>query len=169
MQKLYSQLIGIPIIENSGDVLGLVHDVLIDPENGKVLAFFLSRNRIIVPMDIERINSGLHIHDREHILELHEVLRVQAVHEKGITLIGSRVFAEKQSEPLGRVVDFDIDTVTMTLSHVHCAKLFFFFRFQERIIGSRNIVRIEKNRVTVRDRTDSPVSEKSVARSQAYA
>lgn len=172
MQKLYSQLIGLPVFDEasaSNSPVALLRDVLIDPENGKVLAFIIKNQRIIVPLDVERLNSGLFIAHQERIVPLDDVLRVHQISQMKIGIIGARVITEREKTFLGRVVDYEIDTTHMVLTHIHIAKLFLFFRFQERIISYRHIVRIDKHTVVVKDTKESLVKEKSRARSQAFA
>lgn len=171
MQKLYSQLVGLPVFdEHSGSPVTLVRDVIIDPENGKVLAFMVKNQHIIVPLDVEKLNNGLFIHDRDRILHINEVLRVQEVHSKRhAPIIGAKAITERGKIYLGRVVDYEIDALHMVLTRIHTAKVFFFFRFQERIISYRHIVKIGKDTVIVKDSHEAEVMEKAKARSSAYA
>lgn len=171
MQKLYSQLIGLPVFdEHFGSAITLVRDVIIDPENGKVLAFIVKNQHIIVPLDVEKLNNGLFIHDRDRILHINEVLRVQEVYSKRYApIIGAKVITQRGKIYLGRVVDYEIDTLHMVLTTIHTAKVFFFFRFRERIISYRHIVKIGKDTITVKDSHEAEVAEKAKARSSAYA
>lgn len=172
MRKLYSQLIGLPVFDESSggnSPLALIRDIILDPENGKILAFVVRNNRVIVPFDVERLNSGLFIGDRDRIVPMDDVLRVHQVAQWHIDLIRARVVTEREKRFLGRVVDYEIDTSHMSLTHIQVAKLFFFFRFQERLISLKNIIRIEKHTIIVKDIKELTVKEKSPAPSQAFA
>lgn len=172
MQKLYSQLIGLPVFDEasaSNSPLALIQNIIVDPESGKVLAFLIKNHHIIVPVDVERLGSGLFIVDRDRIVPLDDVMRVHEVFKMHIGIIGARVITEREKRFLGRVVDYEIDTTHMVLTHIHVAKLFLFFRFQERIISYRHIIRIDKHTVVVKDLKEFTVKEKARARSQAYA
>ena len=166
MQKLYSQLIGMPVVtEYSPSPVCLVRDVVIDPETGKVVALRVKRDSVIAPLDIERINNAVIIADQDRIIPLHDILRVKNVIDMNIPVIGQRVIAERSKTLLGRVVDYEIDTTHMTLHSIHVAKVFFFFRFQELIISSRSIVKISRSAITVKNTHAVCEREKSGARS----
>lgn len=151
MQKLYSEIIGMPVFtEYSKMPVTLVRDIIIDPENGKVLAFVVKNNHIIVPLDIERFLDGLYIAEKDRILPVDDVLRVHEVKKQEIDIIGSRVLTEPDKIYLGKVVDYEIDTAHMILSAIHAAKTFFFFRFQEKVISARSIIKISKHSVLVK-------------------
>jgi len=162
MQKLYSQLIGLPIFDEYSPVpITLVRDLLIDPENGKLLAFIVKNQRIIVPLDVIRLGSGLFIKDREHIVVMDDVLRVAQVAQQKTKIMGARVITQHQKTYLGRVVDYEIDSHSLTLSTLHVAKTYLFFRFQEKIIPFHAIVRINKETIIVKDaRATLPLAEK---------
>ncbi|MFA6521008.1 MAG: PRC-barrel domain-containing protein [Candidatus Gracilibacteria bacterium] len=169
MHKLFSEIIGLPVYdEYSPSPIAFVQDLIIDPENGKVLAFLVKGRHIIVPLDVERISAGIFIRDREHILPISEVLRVQSVLNLNIDIINSKVFTEKRKEYIGRSVDYEIDTRDMILSRIHTAKTFFFFRFQERVIPYKQIVKIEKRAIFVKDNY-ATAKEKSSVRESAFA
>lgn len=170
MQKLYTDLIGMSVItEYSSLPVALVRDVIIDPENGKLLAFVVNKDNIIVPIDIIGINNGLIISDKDHILPISDVLRVQEVSKMKINIIGASVVTERAKMNLGRVVDYEIDAKHMVLTKIHVAKTFFFFRFQERIIYQRQIVKIGKEIIIVKDSNECVVKEKARVRPEAFA
>ncbi len=169
MQKNYSELIGMPVAtEYSPSPVALIRDIIIDPENGKVLAFMVRNQRIIVPLDIVAVNRALIIADKDHILHLNDVLRVQTVYERKIGLIGARIITEKEKAFLGRVVDYEIDTKHMILTQIHAAKTIFFFRFQERFIPRKRIVRIDKHTIVVKEPLLT-VKDEAPARESAFA
>lgn len=166
MQKLYSEIIGLPVFdEYSQRPVSLVQDVIIDPENGKVLAYVVKGKHLIVPMDILRMHNGIYIHDKDHILPFEEVLRAAEVARRYIGIIGACVITERGKVILGRAVDYEIDTTHMVLTKLHVAKLFLFFRYQEKIISYAHIVRIEHNTIIVKDSHEVKVEEKAMARS----
>lgn len=170
MQKLYSELIGMSVLtEYSNSLIALVKDIIIDPENGRVLAFVVKQNRIISPMDIETININLVIHDSDRIVSMNEILRVETVAKMDIPIIGAKVISERGKKYIGRVVDYSIDTRHMALSSIYCAKSFFFFRVDERIIPYKNIIKITKNVVTIKDSAEVLEAEKAAARSEVFA
>ena len=170
MQKLYTQLIGMPVFDECTNMpYGLVRDVIIDPENGRVVALLLPGRRVVAAREIERISTAVFIRDKESIVSVEEVLRVHEIYKRHIKILWARVLTQKEKLYLGRVVDYEIDTTTMSLSKLDVAKVFFFFRFQERLIPARNIVKVERSRIIVKEILESAVKEKAPAPSSAFA
>ncbi|MEK7524109.1 MAG: PRC-barrel domain-containing protein [Patescibacteria group bacterium] len=172
MLKLYSQLIGCPVFDDdvSRTPVTLVQDLIIDPETGKVLAFLVKNRQIIVPADVERLgSSSLTIADSDRIIPMEDVLRVHEVFKKQISLIGSKVVGQPSKMQLGRVFDYEIDTVTMALTTIHCSKIFFFFHIQDKIFSYRRILRISKDEITVKDSQEILAKEKVISPSEAFA
>lgn len=170
MQKLYSELIGMSVLtEYSNSLIALVKDIIIDPENGRVLAFCVKNNCIISSLDIEAVNINLVIADRDRIVPINEILRVETVAKMNIPIIGAKVITQRGKKYIGRVVDYSIDTRHMALFSIYCARSFLFFRLDERIIPYKNIVKITKNAVTIKDSAEVTVSEKAAARSEVFA
>ena len=155
--------------EHSPASIALVQDIILDPENGKLLAFVIKGNHIIVPLDIERLNAGLYIRDQDCIMEQTEVLRVSTVASRNIYLIGAHVITEKNKTYLGRVVDYEFDTRIMVLTKIYVEKLFVFFHFQEKIIPFHSIVKILPKHIIVKDSNVAREQEKIMARSGAFA
>lgn len=163
-------MIGFPVFDEfSNSQIALIQDIIIDPETGKVLAFLIKNNRIIAPLDVQRINSALSIENSDRILPLDDILRVYEVYKMKVDIIGAKVITERKKLYLGRVFDFAIDTTHMTLTNIYVAKIFFLFRFEEKIISYKNIVRINKNTIIVKDLKEALVKEKVAARSEVFA
>lgn len=170
MQKLYSELIGMSVLtEYSNTAIALVKDIIIDPENGRVLAFRVKNNHIISSMDIETININFVIADSDRIVPINEILRVETVAKMNIPIIGAKVMTQRGKKYIGRVVDYSIDTRHMALSSIYCAKSFFFFRLDERIISYKNIVKITKNAITIKDSAEVTAEDRASARSEVFA
>jgi uncharacterized protein YrrD len=171
MQKLYSEMIGMPVFdENSPTPVALVKDVLVDPETGKVVAFLVKNNHIIVPLDVERLSKAMHIRDADQIVALEDVLRAKVVAGLQIPIIGSRVLTQRQKIFLGRVVDYEFSTSDMILSAIHAAKSILFFRYEEKLISRNSIVSIHKHSIIVKDAVVTVgVEEKSAVTSPVAA
>ena len=171
MQKLYSEIIGMPVLtEYSDRPSAFIQDIIIDPENGSVLAFRVKRNHIIVPYDVESIGRALIIADSNRILPIAEVLRVENVFNMNINIIGARVITEKEKIEIGHVVDYEINTTTMSLTKIHSAKTFLFFRFNDRIISYKNIVKINKHSILIKESLRKVTQiEKTVVPESAFA
>lgn len=159
-----------PILdEYSESPVALVRDVIIDPENGRLIAFLINKKQIIVPMDIVCVAKGIFISDKNHIVPIDDVLRVKNVFGAKIHIIGAEVITKQTKVRLGRCVDYEIDMNHMVLKNIYVAKTFLFFRFREKIISFRQIVRIEKNKIIVNDSSAVTIKERSTVRSGAFA
>ncbi len=170
MQKLYSQCIGLQVIEaQTRSRLGLVSDILIDPETGKLIGFIINNKYIIVPMDIEHLNKSLIVLEKDRIVPLAEVIRAQRIYKSYGSLIGSKVMTEKQKEYLGRLIDYSFDTSHLSLISIHTAKQYLFLHLNERIISAKDIIKIEKRVVTVRDIHATEFNEEVKTTSSALA
>ena len=170
MQKTFSQIIGLSVVdEMTQRKVALINDIIVDPETGKVLAFAVDKNHIIVSMDVERLNSSLYISDKEHIIPIDDVLRVKNVREMRIGIIGEDVITRRGKILLGTVTDYEIDTTQMAIKNIYVAKTFLFFHFAERIISIKDVVKIEKNSIIVKDDKEAVVSEEAKATSRAMA
>lgn len=170
MQKAFSQIIGLPVVDEMTQTkVAMVSDIIIDPETGKVLAFAVGENNIIVSMDVGRLNSALYISDKEHIISIEDVLRVKNVHEMRIGIFGEKVVTRKGKILLGTVTDYEIDTTQMALKNIFVAKTFLLFHFAERIISVKDIVKMDRKIITVRDDKEAVVREKAKTTSRAMA
>ncbi|PIQ78576.1 hypothetical protein COV82_00210 [Candidatus Peregrinibacteria bacterium CG11_big_fil_rev_8_21_14_0_20_46_8] len=169
MQLLFSELIGMPVIEpHNRRPVATVRDVIIDPEKkGKVVGFILGKNRALAAMDVERLGNALYIGDADNIVPPEDLLRLQAIQQMQVHLIGARVIGETTGIYLGRVIDYSIDTKQMQLSSISVAKLFLFLKFQEKIISAHKIVEIRKETIIVKELETIQTKEEAVAPSSA--
>lgn len=170
MQKLYSQIIGLPVFDEFSRLpIAFVRDIIIDPENGKVAAFLVKQDRIIVPIDIENFTSGIFIANKDKILPIDDVLRAHEILKRDIHIIGEKVITEREKTLLGRAADYSIDTNHMMLTGLYVAKIFFFFHFQERIIPFNKIVKINRGSIIVKDSQPLKEAAKAQASEKAFA
>lgn len=148
------------VTEDSSRTVGRILNVLIDPDNGQVVAFSLdfSFQRVIVPMDIRGWFREVVIARSDDVLGIDDVVRVREVLNKDAMIFKNRVFAKnanhsaKNSERyLGRVHDFSINIEQMMLSKIFVAKsLLGLVRFQQRIIPFSQILEIQRDKILVK-------------------
>jgi len=166
MEKLYSNIIGTPVIED--DVfraIAVIRDVVVDPESGNVVAFIVdpSRNMVIAPVDVLSFGEFIKIHSSESIVEGKEIFRIDRVQKRGIKIMGNRV-ESKDEEYIGKVVDFSIDAKTLTLKRLFTAKGFLgLIRYDQRIIAAKNIIEILPEKIIVKENLKTSKEEKRVA------
>lgn len=154
MEKLYSEIANMPIlVEDAKRPVGRVRDLVIDPENGNLVAFAVNsaRTKIIVPRDVEKLGHYLLIRDRDDICASDEILRVKEVLNSNVRILKSRVFTAR-GEYLGRVYDYAVDITFGKLKKIFAAKsLFGVLRFFERIISAKYILEIKPGKIIVKD------------------
>jgi sporulation protein YlmC with PRC-barrel domain len=154
MEIFYSKLVGMPVYETDGlRPILLVQDVIIDPENGKLLAFVVDERRgiIICPTDIVTVRNGIVIRSEEDLGRYDDVLRVKTVVENVGSLFKKPVVTEN-GKVLGKVVDFALDDKFLVLKSLHTAKVFFgIVQYDTRIIPAGNIVEVTAAKVVVKD------------------
>ena len=166
MELLYTQILGIPVVGEGPRPLTSVHDVVIDPNNGSVLAFIvnLSKNLMIAPIDVEKLESNvLVVTDDFVIIEADEVVRVREVQKKGIKVFHNRVFSE-DGTLIGKVYDFGIDTASSALKKLYVAKDFLgLIRWEKRILDWKEIVEIRADRIVVKNDLETVKDEPVVS------
>lgn len=170
MTKNYSELIGMPVIDSDGNVIAVVKDLIIDPEQGNILGFLLRRDLVITPMDVVKLGThSLTIHHADSLTQADEILRIAEVRKSGKVIFGASVFGKESGKYLGRVFDFTIDSTVMKLKSISVGKLFLVFQYDEKIIDARKIVQIKKDAIYVNDAEKVVKKEEAVAASSLYA
>lgn len=153
MEQVFSEIVGTLVMADDVQPLTTVKNMVIDPENGKILAFVVDayRNRIIAPIDVVEWRKGImRVHNSEAIIDGDEILRVETVQESGIKLIGSKVESEDGFE-LGRVYDYTIDDKSLSLKNLDVAKgLIILFRYEKKIISWKDIIEILPEKIVVK-------------------
>lgn len=164
MEKYYTGIVGAAVkIDDEIIPIAFVRDLVIDPENGKVVGFLLSpgRNHVISPVDVVAWGDSLKVHNHDVIVESGDILRVQEILGRRAPVFGAKVVTEK-GKNLGRVVDMAIDTSDFSLTKIYVAKLFLgILKLSTRLISARNIIEIKGNKVIVKD--DEEKVEEEVA------
>lgn len=153
MEKFYTKIIGTPVYIDGPRPLTTIKDVIVDPEQGKLLAFVVnqSKNLIITPMDILSWGEVIHIHSSDVIIDGKEVLKIEEVQKTNIHIFHSRV-ETKSGKYLGKVYDLSIDSTTFMLQKLFVAKgLLGLFRYDSRIIVAKNILEILPNKIVVKE------------------
>lgn len=154
MEKFFSRIVGMPVVEEGMmRPITTVKDVVIDPENGKLVAFIVdvSKNLVVVPFDILSWGDIIRISDEDAIVPGDDVLRVHAVQKKGIKFFRTNVVT-KSGNNLGQVIDFAIDNKTFELRKLYVAKMILaMFRYNSRLIAASEILEILPDKIIVKD------------------
>jgi sporulation protein YlmC with PRC-barrel domain len=153
MQKLFSHLLGTEIINSqNGKRIARLNDLIIDPENGKILAIVINPNKnlIISVLDIVKWGKSININDPHSIIDGFEILKVKKIEEDEIKVLNSTVKTE-DGKTIGNVQDYYIETDIGNLSKIITSKKFLFINFDERIIDIKDIVEIKKDLIIIKD------------------
>ncbi len=167
MEKLYSKIIRSYVFrEESLRPIASVRDLVIDPNNGKVVAIEVNRGRkmVISPMDITAWGSAMKIGGRDDIVNVDELVRVKEVWERRAQIFGQKVETEG-GKVLGKVIDFVIDGKFLVLKKLYVAKVFLgLLKFDSRIILAKNIIEILPNKIVVKDDAATVKEEEKAVR-----
>jgi sporulation protein YlmC with PRC-barrel domain len=136
--------------------LGRVADLIIDPENGKLLALKLRSKifqpKIICTIDIQGYTPlFLVAKDDSVVVSAEEVIRVKNVIDKKIMIIGNKVKTEA-GKKLGICEDILIDTSTCMIIKFYVKASTMLGPLQpDLIIPSSRVVRIDRDAIVVKE------------------
>lgn len=156
MKKLYSELFGQPVFSrDTAGTVARIFDLVLDPSDGSLVALSVHplTRKLIGSRDVISWYPRVTIRDMDSIVDPDDVVRIQRVLEAYAPVIRNRVITESGKE-LGTVYDylFDLDT-TIMLKIMVAHSFLGMFRFGDRIISAKNIVRIEPDQIIVKDDT----------------
>lgn len=152
MVQSYSHLIGAPIIGQHGTAkIARVTDVVIDHEQGKIIALRTDSNGLLISaVDVLSWKDPIEISDDSVLIDQEEVLRIKQILSQKISFINQRVVTNF-GEYLGILYDFDFDITTSGFVNLYVAKKFLFYKYARRIIPATNILEITPHAIVVKD------------------
>jgi sporulation protein YlmC with PRC-barrel domain len=155
--------------------------VIIDPENGKLVAFKVTPSilsyRIISPRDVVGVQPNfIAIAKESAIVKPEEILHVKKIIDDEILILGNWIKI-KDGEWLGKVEDLVIDSETLSVVKLYVKGLAigiqtkpFFGTFKEnRILDYKNVLSIKKDFIIVKsepevkEKVEEKVSEPELA------
>lgn len=153
MQKQYSKIIGTPVfLESGGRPLCRVVDLIIDPENGKIVAFSVApgNKKLVAPMDVRSWTNQILIRSHDDIVDAEDLLRANEVLRLNTPIIKNKVVSHKDGESLGRVYDYAVHTELLVLKKIYVAKsILGLARMNDRIIPFKAIYEIMPKKIIV--------------------
>jgi sporulation protein YlmC with PRC-barrel domain len=129
MHLLRSTAIGTEIIDNiDHHIQGIVTDLLIDPDRGKLLALFIicphaSGAHGLLVEDIATWGNRIHVRESEVIGPLEDFVRLQPSLGDPRTLIGQRI-RTKSGVNIGKCVDVQFRTDTFAVEWIFPRRFF---------------------------------------------
>lgn len=154
-------LSNLPVVSlESGQTLGFVSNIIIDPDNGKVSGllsssnFFWENKKAVAISDIREFTpEAILVKNDESLLKLDELVRIKKVVEQKIFILESNVITES-GEKLGKVVDFVINTDLEILVKIYVEKTLGRGLMQGiLVIAASQIISIERKKIIVADNT----------------
>lgn len=168
MEFLYSKFTGTPVfLESGGNPLCRLSDLLIDPDNGKVVAFGVAPNfkKVISPMDVRLWTNQILIKDYDDIVSYDDILLAKRVLDKNAPVLGNKVFSQ-EGEYLGKVIDYAVHPQLLVLKKIFVAKSFLgLIHINRRIIPYSCIYQILPNKIIVK--IDAEVLEEELEAKKA--
>lgn len=153
------KLIGLPLAaQDTQSKIGELRDIVVDPENGKLLGFlvqegsFLSSRKALSIIDvIDWDPNGLVTATIDNLVELKDIVRIKELVNKNMELLGKKAKTES-GKSLGEIENFLIDTDTQTVVKFYLKDLL----GHSRIFSADKVVRIDKNIIFSDDVAEPP-------------
>jgi len=148
-----SQILNKPVFaQKEEEQTGRVLEVIIDPQNGRLLGFLVVqpflKPRLVSEMDVSQILSeGLLINSVDSLIEPTEIVKVGEIIKEKIKILGAKAETES-GKRLGRIEDFVFETQTRLMVKIYIRGGLF---LPSLILPAEGIVKIEKGRVVFAD------------------
>jgi len=149
LQKVMgSKIIG----EREEQPLGIFKEILINPENGSILAIaMLISKKVISVRDIRKWDlEGIKISDEEAIIQPEEIVKLGEIGVKKARIFGKPV-ETSSGKFLGVITDVLFDTDVGQIMKIYISRKFLFFTLEKRVIDFRQIVEITEESIIVKD------------------
>ncbi|MBM2820969.1 MAG: PRC-barrel protein [Candidatus Berkelbacteria bacterium] len=152
------QLIGLPVAaEDTQSKIGKVFQVLIDPENGRVLGFEVVSGGIFAPKRVLSITdvrewdpNGIVTATIENLVDPQEIIRINEIIKKNIYFLGMKAKTEN-GKGLGVVDDLLIDTETESVVKYYLKDL-----INSRVLTADKVTKIDKHIIFSDDIAEIP-------------
>ncbi len=149
------QILGAKLYDHDGHFVGRIRRVILNPDNGHILAFLLytSRPNLISPQDIVSwkqhylsLGQNYELHQPEDLVRLHKLYTHHCT-----DLLKRRVRTESGVK-LGKIVEYSLNTKSFSLASITAQKsLFGLFLGQTLLIHHTAIVNIKPREIIVKD------------------
>lgn len=146
------KLIGLPVAaEESQSKIGQISQIVIDPENGRILGFLVKTGgsaswRIFAPtlalsiVDIKEWDpNGLVTESVDNLVNPNEIIRLKDVLDKNIDFLKMSAKTEA-GKSLGQIEDLLIDTDTETIAKYYLKDLL----GKSRVLPAEKIIKVDK-------------------------
>jgi len=157
--KEYQSIIGTPILHfEEGALLALLKDVVIDPDTGKIEAFWvkpatmLTSNAVIQSHDIVEWKKNIYIKNDSVISDPADIIRISDILAKRTYVIGNNV-QNQAGRYYGKVYSIDFDTKTFYLKQIYVQRsILGLINYDNRIFSFDNIIEITPSSIIIDDK-----------------
>ncbi len=164
----YKDIVGSPVmLFDEGNMVAIVKDVIINPNNGKLEALWVKAltdevigDGILRTQDIVEWKNNLYIKDAHVISEPGDVLAIDEILDQNILFIGNNVQNEI-GESLGSVYGAEFDTKSLYLKAIYTAQAILFFKFNKRIFSYDSIINVTEDLIVVKDKQTKAETEEA--------
>jgi len=144
-----SRIINLPLgALDDQNKIGFVKDFVINPEDGKLIAFIIKKGflnleeKFLASSSVLEFDpNGLVTKNIENLLNVDEIVRVKTILKSKIKVLGSRAYT-KDKKYLGRVHDLLIDT-----ENYQICKFYIGGFFEDRIIPFDMVIKIVRGKI----------------------
>lgn len=155
------QFIGLPVMSlQTGTELAHTTDVIVDPRQMKVIAFYVdgamleTHPSILHPSDIREISDiGLIVDNSDRLMSLDGLVRLQEIIDFKFELKGMKVIDEHKRK-LGKVVNYSVEPDGFTIQQLYTHQsILRSINTASNVIRRSQIVSVDKDKIIVRSAT----------------
>lgn len=154
MKKSLREIFGAPIRDRlTRGLLGRVHGAVVSPTNGEVVALHAAPGgKLILPTsEISRYAAGeIWLETPESLALPSEIIRIDEVMRGDTPILGQKVFTVSRRH-LGAVLDYEVETNGWIVTKLAVAKRILGIPTEQKLIDTRQVVRITSSEITVQD------------------
>lgn len=138
--------------EREESPLGIFKEILINPENGSILAIaLLISKKVISTKDIRKWDiEGIKVADESAMISPEEIVKLAEIGIKKSELFNKPV-ETCSGKQLGIITDVLFDTDADQILKIYVSRKFLFFTLEKRILDFNQIFKITEEKVIVKD------------------
>ena len=170
MIKEYTSIIGTRILHfDNGQLIGLLKDIIINPDSGKIEAFWINtaslafKHGILQNDDIVEWKKHIYVRNEHVIAEPDEIIRIKDVLDRNTQFIGNSVKGESESA-YGKVYSLDFDSDKGMLRYIYSQKSFLGINGKKFTFHYKDIVKTLPDYILVKD---NQIKSEEIAESSA--
>lgn len=158
MIRDFKSMVGAKVLEfDSGNLLGTVSGIIVDPDSGIVEAFWVKpatltvRNVILRTSDIVELKKNVYIKSDKVFALVEDVIRISEILNDGRVFLGSAVQNET-GYSYGRCINLAFDSKTFVIKQIYSRRsILGLVTLDERIFSYNNIIRVLPEMILVND------------------